>query len=591
MDEDILVLDEKSLVIIRDLDEDTRKNDHCEKSKECSGKEKEKPDVDPSDPQTIPKFVDELPIPKVLNPESTCDGYDYYEVEMKCAKHKFHRDFKETLVYGYEGMCPGPTIKAKQSRPVHVKWINNLPLKHFLPVDKSLHGAMGNPEVRSVVHLHGANVAPDSDGHPDAWFSRDNECRGPKYTRQVYEYPNNQQATTLWYHDHSLGTTRLNVYAGLAGFYIINDLYEKSLNLPKDEYDIPLMIQDKTFNKDSSLFYPSGPANPSAPPPFRPSIVRAFIGETMVVNGKVWPYLKVEPRKYRFRLLNASNTNGYVLKLSNNQSFYQIGTDGGLLGMPVELKSLPLDPAERADIIIDFSSFKMGDTVILKTEEPDLKVDVMKFKVCIPLKCKDESVIPEMLRPVEKLDETKAVKTRRVAIGQMEDMYGRTMLTLNNSMFSDPATELPEYDSIEIWEIANPLTPLVDPAIILATHPIHLHLVQFQVLNRQLFDVDKFNEADWIEGNPDKPGIEYYGDPIGPEPSEGGTDGCWKDTVRAEPGLREKVPGTDIKTGRVTRIIAHFKNFTGEYVWHCHILEHEDHDMMRPLRVIKKYND
>lgn len=555
--------------------------------------------VDPSDPNSIPKFVDELPIPKILTPKSTCEGYDYYEVEMKCGKHKFHKDFKETEIFGYNGTYPGPTIETMQSRAVRVKWINDLPLKHFLPVDKSLHGAIGNPEVRTVVHLHGANVAPDSDGHPDAWFTRDYKFTGGKYSRQVYEYPNDQQATTLWYHDHALGATRLNVYAGLAGFYIIHDLQEKSLNLPKDEYDIPLMIQDKTFNKNGSIFYPNGPQNPNDPPSFRPSIVRAFIGQTVVVNGKVWPYLNVEPRKYRFRMLNASNTKGYFLKLSKNNSaeepsFYQIGTDGGLLSKPVELKSFPLFPAERIDVIIDFSNFEPGDTIKLKTEDPNPRDDVMEFRVVKPCpKSEDKSVIPKTLHPIEKLDKDMAIKTRRFVIGQDTDMYGRTMLTLNHQMFSNPATEMPEYDTIEIWEIANPLTPLVTPGIVLAAHPIHLHLVQFQVLNRQLFDVDKFDEAKWIEGKTTNAGIEYFGDPIDPDLCEGGVDGCRKDVVRAEPGLPKRVldPVTGIRTGRVTRIIVHFDNFTGEYVWHCHILEHEDHDMMRPLRVIKRYND
>ncbi|OPJ59242.1 multicopper oxidase family protein [Clostridium oryzae] len=522
------------------------------------------PEVNPSIPSTIPKFVDELPIPKVLNPDKRGNNYAYYEIEMKCAGHKFHRDFCKTLVYGYNGIYPGPTIETMKDQAVYAKWINNLPLKHFLPVDKSLHGAIDNPEVRTVVHLHGANVAPESDGFPEAWFTRNYEFTGSSFSKEVYEYPNNQQATTLWYHDHSLGITRLNVYAGLAGFYIIHDFNELSLGLPKDEYDIPLIIQDKTFNSDGSLFYPSNTTPPNKY--VNPSVVRAFIGATMVVNGKVWPYFKVEPRKYRFRILNASNTNGYVLKLSNGQSFYQIGTDGGLLGEPVKLESFPLDPAERIDVIIDFSKLKHGDTVILNTEETDFKVDVMQFKVELPLKYKDRSVIPKKLRPMEKLDKDMAKRIRRLTLSQSLDHYGRNMLMLNNKMFSDPATEMPEYDSIEIWEIAN---PLVNPPNV--SHPIHLHLVQFQILNRQPFDVNTFNEKKFIEYGT---GIDYTGAPVDPDPSERG----WKDVVRVEPG-------------KVTRIIAHFKNYTGDYIWHCHILEHEDHDMMRPLRVIKKYCD
>jgi spore coat protein A, manganese oxidase len=535
-------------------------------------------------PGTIEKFVDELPIPQVLNPLSHGNDSSYYEVEMKCGSHKFHRDFNETIIYGYNGIYPGPTIETKSGQAVQVKWINNLSLNHFLPVDKTLHGAMENPdlEVRTVVHLHGANVAPDSDGHPEAWFTRNFGYVGPKFCRQVYEYPNDQQATTLWYHDHALGVTRLNLYAGLAGFYLIHDEHELSLDLPKGKYDIPLMIQDKTFREDGSLFYP---ANTVPPASVNPSIVRAFIGNTMVVNGKVWPYLNVEPRKYRFRMLNASNTNGFTFYLwdenKKRQPFLQIGTDGGLISKSKKLKEFPLDPAERLDVIIDFSKFA-GQTVTLRTEELNLqglpetfKEDVMEFRVGLEVECEDESKVPKKLRHYEELDPKKIDPkpiTRRFVMTEDLDAQNRLMLTLNHKMFHDPATETPEIDSVEIWELANPIfnpnSPLGIPPNI--THPIHLHLVQFQILNRQDFDVNDFDEQEWINNGK---GINL-GKKYDPDPSEIG----WKDTVRIEPG-------------KVTRIIVPFKNYTGEYVWHCHILEHEDHDMMRPLIITEKKCD
>ncbi|WP_257984223.1 multicopper oxidase family protein [Neobacillus cucumis] len=534
--------------------------------------------IDASNPGAIPKFVDELPIPKVLNPVSRENGCPYYEVEMKSAKHRFHRNFKEAAtIFGYNGMYPGPTIEAMKGQAVRVKWINNLPLKHFLPVDKTLEDAMDSPEVRTVVHLHGHNVAPDSDGHPEAWFTRNYEYVGKKYCRQVYEYPNQQQATTLWYHDHAMGVTRLNLYAGLAGFYLLHDFNEQSLDLPRGKYDIPLMIQDKSFRSDGSLFYPDNltPRNQFV----HPSVVRAFIGNTMVVNGKVWPYLHVEPRKYRFRMLNASNTNGFTFKLSNGQPFWQLGTDGGLISVTKAIQKFPLDPAERVDVIIDFSGLE-GETIILQTEELDLqgnpdihKREVMQFRV--GNKGGDSIPLPQNLRPFDKLEEAKAVKTRRFVMSQEVDGFGRIKLTLNNLEFSDPVTEFPEYDTIEIWELANPVfdptRPLGIPPNI--SHPIHLHLVQFQILGRQQFNVNpnKFNANQWITNGG---GIEFVSNPVDPDPSEMG----WKDTVRVEPG-------------QVTRIIVHFKNYTGEYVWHCHILEHEDYEMMRPLIVIKKYND
>jgi spore coat protein A, manganese oxidase len=543
---------------------------------ESSDTEPAENQVNPSIPATIPKFVDELPIPTVLQPVSKGNEYDYYEVEMKPAKHKFHRDFGEALVYGYNGMYPGPTFETMKGHPVRVKWINNLPLKHFLPVDKTLEDAIDSPEVRTVVHLHGANVAPDSDGHPEAWFTRNFEYTGAKYCRQVYEYPNQQQATTLWYHDHAMGVTRLNLYAGLAGFYLIHDFNEQSLDLPTGKYDIPLMIQDKSFRTDGSLFYPDNltPRNQFV----HPSVVRAFIGNTMVVNGKVWPYLNVEPRKYRFRMVNASNSNGFTFKLSNGQSFWQLGTDGGLISVSKHIQKFPLDPAERIDVIIDFSGLE-GQIITLQTEELDLqgnpeihKREVMQFRV--GSKGGDNITLPQNLRPFDKLEEGKAIKTRRIVMTQETDEFGRVKLTLNNLEFSDPATEFPEYDTIEIWEFANPVfnpnSPIGIPPNI--SHPIHLHLAQFQVLSRQQFNVNTFNANQWINNGT---GIDFGTNPVlAPDPSEIG----WKDTVRVE-------------AGQVTRIIVHFKNYTGEYVWHCHILEHEDYEMMRPLIVIKKYFD
>ncbi|MBT2695750.1 multicopper oxidase domain-containing protein [Bacillus sp. ISL-55] len=515
-------------------------------------------------PGTIEKFVDELPIPPVLTPLSQGEDSAYYEIEMKCGSHKFHRDLNETIIYGFNGIYPGPTIETRRGETLHVKWINHLPLDHFLPVDPTLHDSMPlKPEVRTVVHLHGANVAPDSDGHPQAWFSRNYGYVGKKFSREVYLYPNDQQATTLWYHDHAIGVTRLNVYAGLAGFYLIHDSKEEKLDLPTGKYDIPLMIQDKTFREDGSLFYPPAP------------IVRAFIGNTMVVNGKVWPYLNVEPRKYRFRMLNTSNTNGFDFLLldenMNQHPFWQIGTDGGLIERTQRIEKFPLDPAERLDVIIDFSKLA-GRTITLRTEELNLqgeiepfKRDVMQFRVGLECEGEDESEIPRKLSNLKQLNPRRGrLKTRRFVMTQ-----DGNRLTINHLGFMDAATEKPEIDSVEIWELAsptfNPNSPLGIPPNI--THPIHLHLVQFQILNRQDFDVNNFNEEEWINSGE---GI-ILGEKHDPHPSENG----WKDTVRVEPG-------------KVTRIIVPFRNYTGEYVWHCHILEHEDNDMMRPLIITEK---
>lgn len=346
-----------------------------------------------------------------------------------------------------------------------------------------------------------------------------------------------------------MGVTRLNVYAGLAGFYLIRDTLEKRLKLPKGDYEIPLLIQDKSFNSDGSLFYPD---SPPFPVPVKPSITPGFFGNTIVVNGKIWPYLNVEPRKYRFRILNGSNRREYNLSLSNVVEFYQIGTDGGLLHHPVKLSSFTLEPAERMDIIVDFSKLKGEEINLLNVDNNPNMAVIMKFKVVLPLKCKDTSEIPSELYPFDHIDETIVDNTRNLSLNATTDHYGRPMLLLNNRMWTDPATEKPKLDSIEIWNLINPVN---------FQHPIHVHLVQFKILDRRPFDLNKYQ----IEGK-----IEYTGPPEPPRAFERG----WKDVVLAE-------------GGKVTRIIMHFKDHAGDFVWHCHFLEHEDHDMMRPLRVLK----
>lgn len=516
---------------------------------------------------SIEKFVDALPIPKVMQAKSKSHGCTYYEVEMKPVMQKLHRDLPETEVWSYEGTYPGPTFEVNRYEKVKVKWINNLPLSpHLLPVDTTVHGAgPDTPPVRSVVHLHGGHVPPESDGYPEAWFTQGFSTVGPHFTTEVYEYPNQQQASTLWYHDHALGITRLNVYTGLAGFYIIRDSYENSLRLPSGPYEIPLVIQDRTFNSDGSLYYPTAPEN--APPGIPdPSVVPEFFGDTILVNGKVWPYVEVEPRKYRFRVLNGSNSRFYNMTFSTQngaQSPYwcQIGTDGGFLSRPVSLTELLLAPAERADIIVDFSNLQ-GQTLSLTNNastpyptgnpvDPDTTGQILQFRVTLPLSGKDTSVIPKRLFPVTPIPQALARKTRDLTLMEHTDQYGRLMMMLNNQMWEDPITEDPKINSIEIWQLIN---------LTMDTHPIHLHLVQFQILNRQPFDMD------WYMNNKE---IRFTGPAVLPDPNEAG----WKDTVRANPG-------------ELTRIIMRFSGYTGLYVWHCHILEHEDYDMMRPYQVI-----
>lgn len=513
--------------------------------------------VNPSDPSTFPKFVDSLPIPDIAVPSMKCESDKneiFYHIKMEKAYHRFHRDFPLTPIFGYNGTYPGPTFMVEKDVPIEVKWENQLPNKHLLPIDRTLHGTVDTPDVRTVVHLHGANVEDDSDGHPEAWYSRDNKYTGHKYTREVYKYTNHQTGGTLWYHDHAIGITRLNVYSGLVGFYLIRDFLEKRLNLPKGPYEIPLMIQDKSFSEDGSLFYPDNATPPVVHP--IPSTPSFFFGNTIVVNGKIWPYLKVEPRKYRFRILNGSNLRGYELKLSNGETFHQIGTDLGLMDHPVELDSFTLEPAERIDLIIDFSKYR-GQEIILMNDSPAPPNPgtelIMKFIVDDDSACSDMSTIPKELMPLHKTIPASANRERTMHLNEITDHYGRACHLLNNKMWDDPVTEKPKMDSIEIWHLVNHFD---------FPHPIHIHLVRFEILGRKVFSEEDFDEEGNYKFNPGSltPPLKYERGP--------------KDTVSAEPG-------------QVTSIIMHFKEHYGDYVWHCHILEHEDNDMMRPMAIEK----
>ena len=228
--------------------------------------------------------MEELPIINTISPKWQSNNRSYYEVNMKEFSQKLHRDLGPTKLWGYDGTFPGPAFEVMKNETVFVKWINDLSKKHFLPVDTTIHGSeISLPEGRSVVHLHGGRTPAHSDGYPEAWFTRNFEQKGPLFERKIYTYPNIERATTLWYHDHTIGMTRLNNYAGLSGFYLNRDNQEQSLNLPKEKYEIPLVIQDRSFNSDSSLYYPPTP-DPNNPRLPYPSIVTPFDADTILVR-------------------------------------------------------------------------------------------------------------------------------------------------------------------------------------------------------------------------------------------------------------------------------------------------------------------
>jgi spore coat protein A len=524
-------------------------------------------------PDGLEKYVDALPIPpRLVVPPGQTD----VTVTLNAFSAKLHRDLPAQIQWGYNGTTPGPTIEVERDQRVRIHWKNELPTTHLFPVAKGAEptlGGMGSypgipdavncaknplPDVRAITHLHGAVVSEsdpmdrlhNSDGWPDAWNVPGQE--------QIAEYPNPQAAMTLWYHDHAMMTTGRNVAAGLLGMYEIHDDYERSLNLPTGDYDIPLMLISKGVGDDGKLFYTD-------------DITAEFWGNAPSVNGKLWPYLTVEPRKYRFRVLNASNARAYTLKLvdaadgeTTGPAFYQIGSDGGFLEdtavigdatHPESPTTLSLMPAERADIIVDFSAYA-GRTFTLSNgsrtaDDEETLPEIMQFRVGMHLKNADTSSLPFHLRTVPRLDPSTAIATRRIVFDRKKLGDGTVMLEMNGKRWSDPVEEKPVLGTTEIWELAD---TLIDP------HPFHMHQVQFQILDRRLFDVAEFLKSGQVV---------YLADARLPAENERG----WKDTVKMNPQM-------------ITRIIVKFGPNPGHFVYHCHILEHEDMDMMRPFDIV-----
>ncbi len=376
------------------------------------------------------KYLDPLPL---INVMPNTGVMNQYQVQMVQFTQKLHRDLPPTQVWGYSAVgfppsWPGWTIECPVNVPVTVRWINNLPDSHLLArsVDHTIHGAEEEfPDVRTVVHLHGGATVPQSDGYPEDWYSpRGIRITGLGHNHLDCVYNNGQLATALWYHDHALGITRLNVLAGLAGLYILRDgrdtggppsttpsnprAGENTMGLPGPAcghgsgpfYEIPLVIQDRALNEDGTLFYPTDGVNPDV----HPQWIQDFFGDVICVNGKVWPYLNVEPRRYRFRILNGCNSRILNLSLDSGQPIYQIGSDGGFLPKVAQLASLLIAPAERADIIIDFTGMAKSTTTLVNSAEtpivrgpkpdPQTTGQIMQFRVVNPLNGPDRSLPP-----------------------------------------------------------------------------------------------------------------------------------------------------------------------------------------------------
>jgi len=487
-------------------------------------------------------FVDPLSVPPVLRKNAASPGAQHHSITLSEFRQKAHRDLPPTVVWGFEGTMPGPTIRAQRGSQVTIDWLNKLPARHRLLVDNTLDGAEKSvPEVRTTIHLHGGHVSAKNDGYPMDWIT-------PGESQRTV-YPNQQPGATLWYHDHAMGITRLNAMMGLAGLYLIDDPAEERLGLPSGEYEIPLVLQDRILDARGQLVYPvsSLPGAPAMP---------EFFGTHILVNGRVSPYLDVEPRRYRFRFLNASNARMFRLALEPEQRFVQIGSDGGLLREPVMRGEIFIAPGERIDAVVDFRG-REGRRMMLVNNAPapypsgggPVPGLAMQFRVSRPLREQtDSSGIPDTLAEVPRVPEAVAVKTRRLKLVEIMPTNGQPhRVLLDGRRFMDPITEDPVNGTVEIWEFLNTT---------LDAHPIHLHAIHFQVLDRRPFDVRRYQRS---------AEVVLTGKAVQAPPEELG----WKDTVLCPPGM-------------LTRIIAPFIGEPGRYVWHCHMLEHEDNEMMRP---------
>lgn len=590
----------------------------------------------PLDPKNIPKFVNQLVVPPIYVPTVikdpiTCKikSHDYRVTISQFTQQILPVGFRKTTVWGYGGKVrdpetgaiipdfkstPGPTFETKRHIPINVQWINNLTEPNPLAVDPTIHWANPNNmpmptppfptfppgfplaqcPVPIVTHLHGGETEPPSDGYPEAWFTAGETITGPDFIKSRYHYNNDQEPTTLWYHDHTLGITRLNVYLGLAGFYLLRDpenpLDRKHSRLPRGKYEIPLAIQDRSFFEDGSLAFPSVGVNPDIHPYWRPS----FLGDTIMVNGKVWPNLDVEPRQYRFRVLNGSNTRFYNLAFSNQMPFYQIGTDGGYLPKPVQLVSLLIAPGERADILVDFSQLSPGTQLTLTNtanapfpngNPPDSKTTglIMQFTVLnkpavIP------QPLPKVLNIIPPLKRDSKIRTLTFFI--VGTPTKPLELLLDGQTWNSPVTERPLVGATEDWQFVN---------LTRGAHPIHLHLIQFRLVSRQDFLVSQYTN-DWLalNGQPpiDHPTKELPVEPYlldGPIKPTGHENG-WKDTIQAYPGqvttIRVRFAPQDAFISVPGHNLFPFDPATEPgYVWHCHIIDHEDNEMMRPYKV------
>lgn len=594
------------------------------------------------DPATQPRFVHPLPVPPAID---TAEAPEL-ALRMRQAAQWLGLvdragDPLPTTIWGFgtpdgSTATPGPTLITHSDRPIQVLWENGLPTDgYLLPVDTSIHMAM--PEgtgldaghVPTVVHLHGGHNLSESDGLPEAWFTQDFAETGRQFATEVYDYPNDQPAATLWYHDHPLGLTRLGIGSGLFGMVLLRDATADALVregvLPGGTAELPLILQDRAFTADGQLYLPARPDDPipgteetvadELPPGYAgplPSVLPEFFGDVPLVNGMAWPVTQVAPGSYLLHLLNASDSRFYLLRFDDpHVKATLVGTDGGLLPQAVTImdgdgvqrpeEQIVLAPADRIDLVVDFSH-AAGHAVMLENAGPAFQPFVglnpdgtlaageeeaepatgtsigalMRFDVaaCGPAPAATVAGGTVLQPDFPDLSQVMPDRVRQLGLFETADEYGRPRpqlglaepgtdiggdaVPLGPLDWDAPVTEVIRLGATERWRIAN----FTDDA-----HPIHLHLVQFQVLARNVISfADENGGGGEPDGIPDG-GRWSLGDPLPIAPEDTGR----QDTVWV--GARQSID-----------IVARFDR-AGEFVWHCHILSHEDNEMMRPYVV------
>ncbi|MFE9427471.1 multicopper oxidase family protein [Kitasatospora sp. NPDC006697] len=471
------------------------------------------------------RYQVELPIPQVLQPVRTDAGADYYEITARKGAVRIVPGH-DTEVWGYQGLFPGPTIESRSGRRTVVTHRNEL-------------------DHPTAVHLHGGHTPHDSDGYPlDLIGPPGGTAGGPMagmpgmsgmsgmpgmggatyQPQRDYTYPMNQRAATLWYHDHTMGFTGPQVYRGLAGFHLVRDDEEASLGLPSGRRELPLMIADRAFEADGSFAYPAlDPAQGRTG--VRSAYMNGVLGDVILVNGAPWPVAEVDRARYRLRLLNASNARRYRLALDpqppGGGGLLQIGSDGGLLEQPLAHDSIDVAPAERFDVVVDFSRYPAGTRVRLVNQlGSGPTAEVMRFDIGSAA-VSDDSRVPAKLSTIERLDPAKAVNTRTFVFQKSEHTW-----TINGEEYRPGhALAAPKLGQIEVWRFVTDVH-----------HPVHLHLDPFQVVHR---------------------------DGAAPGPFDTG----WKDTV-------------DVLPAEGVEVAVRFTDYAGAFLLHCHNLEHEDMAMM-----------